>query len=121
MGGCLDPVDQQPHPGQGHRELKRAGQQLATEVAHQRHRRVLADIDRDRHQLGRVDATGRLGELLGLGAMDMHHEPTTSVRCEGELALPLCTSGGGPRSPRFYSSRHRQRGSGRVGFEPADW
>ena len=25
MDGCLDPVDQQPHPGQGHRELKRAG------------------------------------------------------------------------------------------------
>jgi hypothetical protein len=42
----------------------------------------------DRHQLRRVDATGRLGELLRLGAMDMHREPTTSVRCEGNLALP---------------------------------
>jgi hypothetical protein len=78
-GRQLHPLDQKPHPGHGHRELERAGQQLPGEVAHQRHRGVLADIDRDRHQLGRVDATGRLGQLLGLGAMDMHHEPTTSV------------------------------------------
>ena len=49
---------------------------------------MLADINRDRDQLRRIDTTSRLGELLGLGAMDMHHEPTTSVRCEGELALP---------------------------------
>jgi hypothetical protein len=116
-GGCLDSLDQQPHPSHGHRELERTGQQLPGEVAHQRHRGMLADIDRDRDQLRRVDATGRLGQLLGLGAMDMHHEPTTSVRCEGELALPLCTSGGGPRSPPFYISRRRRRGSRHVWLE----
>src|SRR5215211_1972737 len=36
--------------------------------------------------------------------MDMRHEPATSVRCEGELAPPLCTSGGGPRSPPSISA-----------------
>jgi hypothetical protein len=103
-GSCLDPLDQQPHPGHGHRKCERAGQQLTGEVADQRHGGTLADIDWDRHQLRRVEATDRLGELLGLGAMDMHHEPTTSARCEGELALPLCTSGGGPRSPASISA-----------------
>ena len=106
-GRYLYPLDQQPHAGHGHRELKRAGQQLPGEVAHQRHRGALADINRNRDQLRRVDTTGRLSELLGLSAMDMHHEPTTSVRCEGELALPPMHLRRWPEKPPFYIRARR--------------
>jgi hypothetical protein len=63
---------------------------------------MLADIDRDRHQLGRVDATDRLGELLGLGAMDMHHEPTTSVRCEENWHFPYAPPEVAREAPLLY-------------------
>jgi hypothetical protein len=81
---------------------------------------VLADIDRDRHQLGRVDTTGHLGEQLGLGAMDMHHEPTTSVRCEGELAPPYPPPEVAEEAPLLYQRPGRARGSRSDRFRVRD-
>jgi hypothetical protein len=100
----LDPAHQLSNPSPADRELEPARQHLPGEVAHQRHRLVLANIHRHGHQpLGRHPTS--LGhQSLHLGAMDMHHEHTTSRRCEGEPTLPLCTSGGGLRSPPIHIS-----------------
>jgi hypothetical protein len=46
----FDPPGELGHPGPVDRELERAHQQLAGEVADQRHRLVLADVDRDGEQ-----------------------------------------------------------------------
>jgi hypothetical protein len=72
--------DQLGHPNPGQRELGPARQQLAGEVAHQRRRRCLADIDRHRQQPLGWHPTGLCHQLLHLGATDMHHEHTTSRR-----------------------------------------
>jgi hypothetical protein len=55
-----------------------AGQQLTSEVADQGHRGVLADIDGDRDQLGRVNTTRGPNQPLGLGPVHVHHDDTTS-------------------------------------------
>jgi hypothetical protein len=78
---CLDPSGELGHPGPVHRELQRAHQQLTSEVAHQRHRRGLADIDRDGEQLLGWETAGRGRKPLHLSAMDVHHEHTTSGVC----------------------------------------
>ena len=114
----LDPLDQQPHPGDGPRELERAGQQLPGEVAHQCHHSVLADLDRGRDQLRWIDTAGWLGELLGLGAMDMHHEPTTSVRCERELALPYAPPEVAREAPVLYQGPKGAPQSDPPGYDP---
>jgi hypothetical protein len=103
-GSCLDPLDQQPHPGHGHRKCERAGQQLTGEVADQRHGGTLADIDWDRHQLRRVEATDRLGELLGWAPWTCTMSPPPPRGVRENWHFPLCTSGGGPRSPASISA-----------------
>jgi hypothetical protein len=78
----VDPIHQLGHPSLGHSELERPYQQLPGNVAGKRHRGVLADIDRDSHQLLRRQPTGLLDQPLHPHAVDVHHEHTTSSRCE---------------------------------------
>jgi hypothetical protein len=99
----LDPPHELGHARPGHGERERPHQQLTGEVADQRHRRVLADVDGDRDELvwgiPRVWATSCCTWAPWTCTMS-----TPPPGCVGRAHTSLCTSGGGLRRPRIYIS-----------------